>query len=72
MDSNRPQLLGSWTYVALVVGNSIGSGVVPLPSSLAPYGLNRMIAWRLTACGAGYLTSLMPMGMMRDRPPVTV
>jgi basic amino acid/polyamine antiporter, APA family len=38
--------------VALVVGNSIGSGVFLLPSSLAPYGLNSTIAWAFTAMGA--------------------
>jgi APA family basic amino acid/polyamine antiporter len=38
--------------VALVVGNSIGSGVFLLPASLAPYGLNSTIAWALTATGA--------------------
>jgi APA family basic amino acid/polyamine antiporter len=38
--------------VALVVGNSIGSGVFLLPASLAPYGLNSTIAWAFTATGA--------------------
>src|SRR6202451_1697957 len=48
----RPQLLGFWMCVALVVGNSIGSGVFLLPASLAPFGLNSAIAWGFTACGA--------------------
>jgi basic amino acid/polyamine antiporter, APA family len=48
----RPHLLGFWMCVALVVGNSIGSGVFLLPSSLAPFGLNSVIAWGFTACGA--------------------
>jgi APA family basic amino acid/polyamine antiporter len=48
----RPQLLGFWMCVALVVGNSIGSGVFLLPASLAPYGLNSVIAWGFTGCGA--------------------
>lgn len=38
--------------VALVVGNSIGSGVFLLPASLAPYGLNSPISWAFTAAGA--------------------
>jgi APA family basic amino acid/polyamine antiporter len=38
--------------VALVVGNSIGSGVFLLPSALAPYGLNSLLAWGFTAIGA--------------------
>ena len=48
----RPRLLGFWMCVALVVGNSIGSGVFLLPASLAPYGLNSVLAWGFTACGA--------------------
>ena len=43
--------LGFWMAVALVVGNMIGSGVFLLPASLAPYGLNSVIAWLLTAAG---------------------
>ena len=44
----RVPLLGFWMCVALVVGNSIGSGVFLLPASLAPYGLNSVVAydWR--------------------------
>lgn len=38
--------------VALVVGNSIGSGVFLLPASLAPFGLNSLVAWGFTATGA--------------------
>src|SRR3984893_19159936 len=48
----HPHLLGFWMCVALVVGNSIGSGVFLLPASLAPYGLNSVVAWGMTACGA--------------------
>jgi basic amino acid/polyamine antiporter, APA family len=51
MDAPRP-LIGFWMCVALVVGNSIGSGVFLLPASLAPYGLNSTIAWAFTAGGA--------------------
>jgi basic amino acid/polyamine antiporter, APA family len=47
-----PRLLGFWMCVALVVGNSIGSGVFLLPASLAPFGLNSVLAWGFTACGA--------------------
>jgi APA family basic amino acid/polyamine antiporter len=44
-------LIGFWTCVALVVGNTIGRGVF-LPASLAPYGLNSVVAWILTACAS--------------------
>jgi basic amino acid/polyamine antiporter, APA family len=48
----RPQLLSFWMCVALVVGNSIGSGVFLLPAALAPFGLNSVVAWGFTASGA--------------------
>lgn len=48
----RPQLLGFWMCVALVVGNTIGSGIFMLPASIAPYGLNSLIGWAFTTCGA--------------------
>jgi APA family basic amino acid/polyamine antiporter len=52
MTPARPQLLSFWMCVALVVGNSIGSGVFLLPASLAPFGLNSVVAWGFTASGA--------------------
>jgi APA family basic amino acid/polyamine antiporter len=52
MNPPRPQLLSFWMCVALVVGNSIGSGVFLLPASLAPFGLNSVVAWGFTASGA--------------------
>ena len=36
---------------ALVVGNTIGIGIFMLPASLAPYGLNALPAWLITAAG---------------------
>src|SRR5258708_2539249 len=45
-------LVGFWMCVALVVGNTIGSGVFLLPASLAPFGLNSVVAWGFTASGA--------------------
>ena len=54
----RAQLLGFWMCVALVVGNTIGSGVFLLPASLSPYGLNSLLAWVITATGAIFLTVL--------------
>src|SRR5208282_5826443 len=52
IEAPRPQLLGFWMCVALVVGNTIGASVFLLPASLAPFGLNSVIAWGFTACGA--------------------
>jgi APA family basic amino acid/polyamine antiporter len=44
--------LGLWMSIALVVGNMIGSGIFLLPASLAPYGLNSIVGWILSASGA--------------------
>ena len=44
--------LGLWMSIALVVGNMIGSGIFLLPASLAPYGLNSIVAWLISAAGA--------------------
>ncbi|MGE5198761.1 MAG: amino acid permease, partial [Rhodospirillaceae bacterium] len=44
--------LGLWMSIALVVGNMIGSGIFLLPASLAPYGLNSIAGWILSATGA--------------------
>ncbi len=48
----RGQKLGLAMAIALVMGSMIGSGVFLLPTSLAPYGWNAVIAWALTICGA--------------------
>ena len=50
--------LGFWMCLALVIGNMIGSGVFLLPASLAPYGLNSVLGWVLTAIGSLLLASV--------------
>jgi basic amino acid/polyamine antiporter, APA family len=35
-----------------VIGNTIGTGVFLIPATLAPYGLNSLIAWGFTALGS--------------------
>jgi basic amino acid/polyamine antiporter, APA family len=47
--ASRP--LGLLMCTALVVGNTIGIGIFMLPASLAPYGLNALGAWLITAAG---------------------
>ena len=44
--------LGFWMCLALVIGNMIGSGVFLLPASLAPYGVNSILGWLVTAAGS--------------------
>lgn len=41
---NEGKKIGFWTCTALVVGNVIGMGIFILPSSLAPYGFNALMA----------------------------
>ena len=54
--------LGFAVALALVVGNTIGSGIFLLPANLAPYGINSIIAWVVTIAGslclAGVFASL--------------
>jgi APA family basic amino acid/polyamine antiporter len=53
-DEDQPcteRLLGFWTCMALVVGNTIGMGIFMLPAVLAPYGLNALIGWGVTVLG---------------------
>ena len=50
--SSPRRQLGFWMCLALVVGNIVGSGVYLLPASLAPYGLNSIFGWVITAGGA--------------------
>jgi len=47
-----PRRMGFWMCLALVIGNVVGSGVYLLPASLAPYGLNSIFGWLITAGGA--------------------
>lgn len=51
-DAIGPRSFGLWTCLALVVGNTIGTGIFLLPASLAPYGLNAVFGWLLTIGGS--------------------
>lgn len=44
--------LGIWMTSALVVGSIIGSAIFLLPVSLAPLGINALIAWVVSGLGA--------------------
>jgi APA family basic amino acid/polyamine antiporter len=50
--------MGFWMCLALVIGNVVGSGVYLLPASLAPYGLNSIFGWLITAGGAVALAAV--------------
>ena len=45
------KLLGPWMSIAMVMGYMIGSAIFLLPATLAPYGVNALIAWGVTVGG---------------------
>jgi APA family basic amino acid/polyamine antiporter len=45
------RMLGKWMSLAMVVGSMIGSGIYLLPTTLAPFGYNLVIAFLLTGFG---------------------
>ena len=49
--ADTTRALGVTMCAALVVGNTIGVGIFMLPASLAPYGMNALPAWLITAAG---------------------
>jgi APA family basic amino acid/polyamine antiporter len=46
-----PRQIGFWTCLALVVGNTIGTGIFLTPAALAPFGWNAMYGWAVTIGG---------------------
>lgn len=50
--SNGKSKIGLWTATALVVGNTIGSGIFLLPSSLAAFGSISLVGWLITTIGS--------------------
>jgi APA family basic amino acid/polyamine antiporter len=55
VSSTQTRALGLVTCTALLVGNTIGAGIFMLPASLAPYGLNALPAWLITAAGCVFI-----------------
>jgi APA family basic amino acid/polyamine antiporter len=47
-----PRQIGFWTCLALVVGNTVGTGIFLTPAALAPFGWNAMYGWAITIGGA--------------------
>ena len=47
-----PRQIGLWTCLALVVGNTIGTGIFLIPAALAPFGWNALYGWGITIGGA--------------------
>ncbi len=44
--------MGFWAVLAIVMGSQIGSGVLMLPASLAPYGKMSLLGWAVSGFGA--------------------
>ncbi len=44
--------IGFWSVTSLVVGSQLGSGILLLPASLAPFGAIGLASWGITATGA--------------------
>ena len=44
-------MLGKWMSAAMVVGSMVGSGIYLLPTTLAPFGVNLVVAFVLTGLG---------------------
>lgn len=61
--------IGLWTATALVVGNTIGSGIFLLPSSLASFGSISLIGWLITTVGS--LTIALTFGYLSKHIPKT-
>jgi basic amino acid/polyamine antiporter, APA family len=45
------RMLGKWMSLAMVVGSMVGSGIYLLPTTVAPFGPNLVIAFLLTGFG---------------------
>jgi basic amino acid/polyamine antiporter, APA family len=56
--ASPPRQLGFAVALALVVGNTIGSGIFLLPANLAPFGWNAVIGWIVTIAGSICLASV--------------
>ena len=46
-----PRQIGFWTCLALVIGNTIGTGIFLIPAALAPFGWNAIYGWLITIGG---------------------
>jgi APA family basic amino acid/polyamine antiporter len=61
------RMLGKWMSAAMVVGTMVGSGIYLLPTTLAPFGPNLVIAFVLT--GLGTMCLAFAMARMAARIP---
>lgn len=50
--------IGFWSVFAIVLGAQVGSGMLMLPATLAPFGLLSIWGWIIACCGAISLASV--------------
>ncbi|NUT00992.1 MAG: amino acid permease [Sphingomonas sp.] len=62
-----PRQIGFWTCLALVVGNTIGTGIFLLPAALAPFGWNALYGWGITI-GGGLCLAYVFAALARQMP----
>lgn len=55
------QKLGFWSVFALVTGSQIGTGLLILPASLAPFGVFSLAGWIISSCAAIMLSLIFAM-----------
>lgn len=63
------QKLGFWSVLGLVIGSQLGTGILILPASLAPFGIFSLVGWIVSSCGAIILALLF--GILCARFPQT-
>src|SRR5689334_10553414 len=61
------RMLGKWMSAAMVVGTMVGSGIYLLPTTLAPFGPNLVVAFIVT--GLGTMCLAFAMARMAARIP---
>lgn len=53
-----PRQIGFWTCLALVIGNTVGTGIFLLAPALAPLGWNALYGWLITIAGGLVLATV--------------
>ena len=60
---------GFWSVLGLVIGAQLGSGMMMLPSQLAPFGIWGIVSWLIT--GSGAITIALVFGILSSYFPQT-
>jgi len=63
----RSRMLGKWMSASMVVGSMVGSGIYLLPTTVAPFGPNLVLAFLLT--GLGTICLALALALLAARIP---